>query len=98
MPPVTEGAYRFRSIRPVSYPGRTPHIHFAVSGPGFERLTTQMYLAGEPQNARDGLYNRIRDEAARASVTVALTEAPQGEPGALVGRFDLVLGRTLFEG
>ncbi|MCG8358061.1 MAG: protocatechuate 3,4-dioxygenase [Kiloniellales bacterium] len=93
-----EGGYRFRTIRPVSYPGRTPHIHFAVSGPGFKPLTTQMYVAGEPQNARDGLYNRIRDAAARASVTVALEPAPDLEPNGLAGRFDIILGRTLFDG
>src|SRR5438105_10929331 len=49
------GGYRFRTIRPVAYPGRTPHIYFAVSCPGFPRLTTQMYVAGEPQNQRDGV-------------------------------------------
>jgi len=88
-----EGLYRFTTIRPVAYPGRTPHIHFAVSGPGVERLTTQMYLAGEPLNARDFLYNAIRDPAARASVTVAFdAEAEGGRPR---GRFDLVLGGSL---
>src|SRR3954451_18797060 len=49
------GGYRFRTIRPVPYPGRSPHIHFAVSGPGLPRFTTQMYVAGEPLNARDGV-------------------------------------------
>ncbi len=29
-----EGRYRFRTIRPVPYPGRTPHIHIAVFPPG----------------------------------------------------------------
>ena len=43
-----DGFYRFRTIRPVAYPGRTPHVHFALAGPGFERFTTQMYVAGEP--------------------------------------------------
>src|SRR3954454_21796968 len=47
------GGYQFLTIRPVSYPGRTPHIHFAVSGRGFERLITQMYFAGEPGNNGD---------------------------------------------
>jgi protocatechuate 3,4-dioxygenase beta subunit len=86
-----DGAYRFRTIRPVPYPGRTPHIHFAVAGPGFERLTTQMYVAGEPLNERDFLYASLRDLAARA-VTVALEPAPEVEPGALAGTFDIVLG------
>ena len=88
-----DGGYRFLTIKPVSYPGRTPHIHFAVSGPGIERLTTQMYVAGEPLNARDGLYNRIRDERARASVTVDLVPDTSVGPDGLSGRFDIVLGR-----
>ncbi len=92
-----EGAYRFRTIRPVSYPGRTPHIHVAVSGPGFEPLITQMYVAGEPGNESDGILNRIRDPQARASVMVDLVAAPELEPGGLAGEFDIVLGRTLFE-
>ena len=90
---AADGGYRFRTIRPVPYPGRTPHIHFAVTAPGAERLVTQMYVAGEPGNARDGLYNSIRDLAARAAVTVALVPAPQIEPEAISGTFDIVLGR-----
>jgi protocatechuate 3,4-dioxygenase beta subunit len=89
---AADGGYRFRTIRPVPYPGRTPHIHFAVKAPGSTRLVTQMYVAGEPGNARDGLYNSIRDPAARAAVTVALAPAPEIEPDAIAGRFDLVLG------
>ena len=44
------GGYHFLTIRPVPYSGRTPHIHFAVSGRGFERFITQMYVDGEPRN------------------------------------------------
>jgi protocatechuate 3,4-dioxygenase, beta subunit len=90
---AADGGYRFRTIRPVPYPSRTPHIHFAITAPGMERLVTQMYLAGEPLNARDGLYNSIRDPAARAAVTVALVPEPRLEPGAIAGTFDIVLGR-----
>ena len=85
-----DGLYRFRTIKPVAYPGRTPHIHFAVSGEGFERLVTQMYVAGEPRNAGDVLLNRVRDARARARLVVALEPVP-GAPGELSGRFDLVL-------
>ncbi|MFQ5776220.1 MAG: protocatechuate 3,4-dioxygenase subunit beta [Kiloniellaceae bacterium] len=92
---AADGAYRFRTIRPVPYPGRTPHIHFAVSGPGMGRLTTQMYVAGEPGNARDFVLNRVPDPRARASLIVALAPVPEIEAGALVGRFDIVLGRNL---
>jgi protocatechuate 3,4-dioxygenase beta subunit len=86
------GGYRFRTIEPVAYPGRTPHIHFTISGPGFERLTTQMYVAGQPQNARDFLYRQLGDGAARDAVTVALASAPELEAGAKSATFDIVLG------
>jgi protocatechuate 3,4-dioxygenase beta subunit len=85
------GRYSFRTIRPVAYPGRTPHIHFKVHAPGAGRLTTQMYIAGERQNATDGLLNGIRDRAARDSVIVRLDPADAVEPGALKGTFDIVL-------
>ena len=64
------GGYRFRTIRPVPYPGRTPHIHFAVSGPGLAPFTTQMYIAGEPLNERDGILMGVHDPAARARLIV----------------------------
>ncbi len=67
-----EGRYRFRTIRPVSYPGRTPHIHFKVYRPTGPSLVTQMYVTGEPGNARDGVYQSLtRDE--QAQVTIDLT-------------------------
>lgn len=87
-----DGAWRFRTIRPVPYPGRTPHIHFAVLPPGGERFITQMYVAGEPQNERDMLLSRIRDPDERAQLIVPLVAADDLEPGALTGRFDIVLG------
>ncbi|MEM7221947.1 MAG: protocatechuate 3,4-dioxygenase [Pseudomonadota bacterium] len=93
-----DGAYRFRTIRPVPYPGRTPHIHFAVSGPGIKPLITQMYIEGEPDNRRDGPLNRVRDPEARARLIVPLYGAPELEPGALSGRFDIVLDDKLVEG
>jgi protocatechuate 3,4-dioxygenase beta subunit len=83
------GAYRFRTIRPVAYPGRTPHIHFAVTVPGQGRLVTQMYVAGEPQNARDGVLAAIRDPRARDSVVVELS--PGGSGAELSGVFDIVV-------
>lgn len=86
-----DGAFRFRTIRPVPYLGRTPHIHFAVLPPGGERFVTQMYVAGEPQNDRDLLLSRVRDEAERARLIVPLVPAEGLEAGALIGRFDIVL-------
>lgn len=87
-----QGRYVFRTIRPVAYPGRTPHIHFKIIRPGGNTLITQMYVEGEPANARDGILNAIADPAQRASVIVALEDASAMEPGALAGQFDIVLG------
>ena len=50
-----DGRWRFRTIRPVAYPGRTPHLHLLLTAPGGARLVTQVYVRGEPANARDGL-------------------------------------------
>lgn len=84
-----DGAYRFRTIKPVAYPGRAPHIHFAISGPGFEPLVTQMFVAGAPENAGDYLFNSIQDPAAQSSVLVAFEPSPSATE--LRGRFDIVL-------
>jgi protocatechuate 3,4-dioxygenase beta subunit len=84
-----DGGYRFRTIRPVPYPGRTPHIHFAVTPPGGETLVTQMYVRGEALNARDVLFARIPSHL-RERVLVTL--APRtGAHGELEGRFDIVM-------
>jgi protocatechuate 3,4-dioxygenase beta subunit len=84
------GSYRFRTIRPVPYPGRTPHIHFKVRRDGHDLLATQMYVAGEPGNARDGIYGELGPDE-RGRVTVALREAPEIEGGALAGTFGIVV-------
>jgi protocatechuate 3,4-dioxygenase beta subunit len=94
----SEGRWRFRTIRPVAYPGRTPHIHFAILPSGGGRLVTQMYVEGEAGNARDGVYRAIRDDAARRSVTVTLDPAEEIEAKALAGEFNIVLGRDTLAG
>ena len=88
------GHYRFRTIRPVPYPGRTPHIHFMVTAPGLPRFVTQMYVAGEPGNRSDGVLLGVRDSAARGRLMVALRPAPEIEAGAVAGTFDIVLRRA----
>lgn len=83
-----DGAYRFRTIKPVAYPGRAPHIHFALTRKDFGSFTTQMYIAGAPENERDFLLTGIRDRRARASLIVALAPSSAGE---LAGEFNIVL-------
>ena len=51
-----QGRYRLETIVPALYPGRARHIHVKVQAPGRRVLTTQLYFAGDPGNARDSLY------------------------------------------
>jgi protocatechuate 3,4-dioxygenase beta subunit len=83
------GAYRFRTIKPVPYPGRTPHIHMRVTARGFAPVTTQIYVAGEPQNARDGLLQSVRDPEVRAKLVVPFAKGADG--ATLNATFDVVL-------
>ena len=76
-----EGRYRFTTIKPAPYPGRTPHIHFTVVEKGERRLTSQMFVEGEPQNERDGLYRHLGADA--RLVTMKLESAAGGLRGAL---------------
>ena len=84
------GRYRFRTIRPVPYPGRTPHIHIAVSAPQSSPLVTQLYIRGEPGNTGDFLFNRIPAE--RAHLVQADFVAASMPGVELQAEFDMVLG------
>jgi protocatechuate 3,4-dioxygenase beta subunit len=88
------GEYYFRTIKPVPYTGRTPHIHFKVKLNGQEQLTTQCYIKGHPQNDRDGILRGIRDERARESVIVDFAPIKGSKIGELAAKFDIVLGVT----
>jgi protocatechuate 3,4-dioxygenase beta subunit len=88
------GEYYFRTIKPVPYPGRTAHIHFAIKMKGREKWTTQCYVKGQRQNERDGVLNDIRDPKAREAVIVDFAPVPTSRAGELAARFDIVLGFT----
>jgi protocatechuate 3,4-dioxygenase, beta subunit len=88
------GEYLFRTIKPVPYPGRTPHIHFKVRQSDKELLTTQCYVKGHPGNAKDGIWRSLGDEKAREAVTVDFSPLPNARAGELAARFDIVLGVT----
>ena len=90
----SSGEYYFRTIKPVPYPGRTPHIHFKIKRGGKELLTTQCYVKGEPGNARDGILRRIREAKAREAIIVDFAPVQGSRIGELAARFDVVLGLT----
>ena len=87
-----EGLYRFRTIRPIPYPGRTPHIHVAVFPAGEDPFTTQLYIAGEKRNATDFLYKHIpSDKRHLVTARFETSTSPGAEQQA---SFDIILNRT----
>ena len=88
------GEYYFRTVKPVAYPGRTPHIHFALKAKGMEKFTTQCYIKGFAGNEKDGIWRGIRDPKARESVTIDFAPVKDSRIGELSAKFDIVLGFT----
>ena len=74
-----DGAFRFRTIVPALYTGRTRHYHIKVQAPGSRLLTTQLYFPNEPANLRDVLF--------QSELLMRVADASDG----LDGRFDFVL-------
>jgi len=74
-----DGRWRFRTIVPALYPGRTRHFHLKVQPAGARLLTTQLYFPDEPMNRRDGLFS--------SALTMRMDRA--GED--LAGRFDFIV-------
>jgi protocatechuate 3,4-dioxygenase beta subunit len=71
----TAGGVRFRTIRPVPYPGRTPHIHVKLRHAAFGEWTSQLFLAGDPGNARDFLWRQL-DAQGQSVLAMQLRAAP----------------------
>jgi len=74
-----EGRYRFRTIVPALYTGRTRHFHYKVQPERGRLLTTQLYFPDEPMNRRDGLF--------RSELVMRMARA--GED--IEGRFDFIV-------
>lgn len=89
-----KGEYCFRTIKPVAYPGRTPHIHVAVNQNGHRTLTTQLFINGDSGNARDGLIRRIKDPIARETLMVDFKALPEAKTKTWQANFEIVLGHT----
>jgi len=90
----SSGEYYFRTIKPIAYPGRTPHIHFKIKKADKELLTTQCYVKGEKRNEQDGIYMDLRDPRARESVTIDFAPIKGSKIGELAAKFDVILGLT----
>jgi protocatechuate 3,4-dioxygenase beta subunit len=82
-----QGRWRFRTIRPVAYGSRAPHIHVKVKLGARELLTTQLYVEGDPGNGRDFVWSRL-DPADRAAVTAPFAGTVDGD---LAARYALAV-------
>ena len=85
-----DGRFVFRTIVPVPYPGRAPHIHMKVLRDGRRVLTTQIYRAGFPQNASDFLYRNL-NQAERERASMVLKPVAGGPRAAFETDISVVL-------
>jgi protocatechuate 3,4-dioxygenase beta subunit len=91
----SDGAYRFRTIKPVPYPGRpAPHIHVKVRQGDRELLTTQVMVRGHAGNAKDGIFRQAGDLIDQELVQADFVPLKGSTAGELAAVFDIVLGRT----
>ena len=87
------GRYYFRTIKPVPYGGRTPHVHMAVNRKNERLLTTQCYVKGHPRNARDGVIRGTpKNEVER--LMAEFTPLKDSAAGEWRATFDVILGTT----
>jgi protocatechuate 3,4-dioxygenase, beta subunit len=89
-----QGEYYFRTIKPVPYTGRTPHIHVKVKKGGRELLTTQIFVNGHPQNETDMVLGGVRDPIDRELVLVDFKPIQESKIGELAAQFEIVVGAT----
>ncbi len=90
-----KGEYRFRTIKPVPYPGRPAgHIHFKVKKGNRELITSQFMIRGAAGNARDGVFGGLRDVIDRELILVDFKPVKDSKIGELQAYFEIVIGHT----
>lgn len=90
------GTYGLKTILPGAYPlwffdldgWRCRHIHFKVSCPGCEDLTTQMYFEGDPWLVHDEEIVKAPDAERELLIAKSVTDEDSGLP---LYRFDITL-------
>lgn len=87
------GEYYFRTIKPVPYPGRTPHIHIKVKKGGKELLTSQCYIEGHSGNAKDGIFRSLSEKLQKAC-SADFAAVKDSKIGAVAATWNVVLGVT----
>lgn len=91
----SKGEYRFRTIKPVPYPGRpSPHIHFKVKKGDQDLLTSQLFIDGYAGNQQDGVFRRVGNAEMQKRVSTEFKEVPDSDTYQYAANFDIVLGVT----
>ncbi len=90
----SKGEYYFRTIKPVPYHPRTPHVHFAVYRNGQRMLTTQCYISGHPMNADDIVLKDLKDARQKELLMVDFKKLPELPMVEIAGTFDIIIGTT----
>jgi protocatechuate 3,4-dioxygenase, beta subunit len=87
---AAQGQFRFRTIKPVPYPGRTPHIHVKLRHASFGEVTSQLFIASDPGNARDSLWRALSADD-RAGLEMSLQSASTDSGLRWIVRHELVV-------
>ncbi len=90
----TTGEYVFRTIKPVPYPGRTPHIHLAVKLKGKKDLVSQCYIKGHAGNEKDNIWKQLAAAKQESLVTIDFAPLPGSTANELAAKWDVVMGVT----
>jgi protocatechuate 3,4-dioxygenase, beta subunit len=99
-----DGAFRFRTVRPVSYEAfgvaRAPHLHVRVKATGHPMATTELYFSGAPDEALRAGDRVFQGRGPRRGEMIVPVRTAAGmsariartpEPGALLCECELTL-------
>lgn len=91
------GRYRFKTVVPARYPlgegrFRPPHIHYRVSHPDYESLTTQLYIGASRDVGSDPFAKNSR------VVRLQRQDPQDGQRPYYTGTFDIILRPKLAPG
>lgn len=88
----SQGFYLFETVHPGKYPNggnyRPSHIHFKITPPGFDTLTTQLYFAGDPYIETDAAASKSEGEF---DATHRIIPLITNNDGVEEGSWDIVL-------
>jgi protocatechuate 3,4-dioxygenase beta subunit len=85
-----QGFYMFETVKPGKYLNgsefRPSHIHFRITPPGFDTLTTQLYFEGDPDLESDAASSVTSGEFDATQRIISLAENDEGK---LEGTWDI---------